>query len=85
MINANVQAQLRCDYYSGRSPWLQIQPVKREEIYLKPNIFMFHDMISDRDIERIQRIAAPNVKLHFFQEKKIVSNKVLVKNADGGG
>ncbi len=57
------EAQLHCSYTSSnsKSAFLKLQPVKREQISLNPYIVMFHDVISDQDIETVKEIAKPKV------------------------
>lgn len=53
----------KCFYStSGGNPILILAPVKVEVIYKDPDIVMFHDVISDKEIEIIKELATPNVR-----------------------
>jgi len=56
-----VQVKARCRYFSGNNPYLLIGPVKEELIYSKPKIWIYHDIIYDREIEIVKRLARPRV------------------------
>lgn len=38
-----------------------LAPVKVEEFYLNPYIVLFHDVISDKEIEIVKQISIPKV------------------------
>ena len=54
--------QLLCCYLSGRYPYLTIGPVKEEEIFLDPLIVIFHNMVSDSELETVRSLAAPSIE-----------------------
>lgn len=56
------EAQLKCRYVTNNLPFLKIAPFKVEEVNLEPPILVFHDVISDDEIEKIKELAAPQVK-----------------------
>lgn len=54
--------KLKCYYTtSGGNPLLLLAPVKVEEFYLNPYIVLYHDVISDREIEIVKEISVPKV------------------------
>ncbi|XP_062908994.1 prolyl 4-hydroxylase subunit alpha-3 isoform X1 [Mobula hypostoma] len=52
-------SNLYCSYESNLSPYLILQPVKREIISQKPYVVLYHNFISDSEGKRIKEIAAP--------------------------
>ncbi len=54
--------QLKCRYRSRmNSPGLILSPVKEEEVYLDPWIVIYHDVISQSEMESLKDIAFPLV------------------------
>lgn len=64
------RSKLTCRYYAGRHDYLLIGPVKEEEIFLLPRIVVYHDFITDREIETIQEMATPRFKRATVQNYK---------------
>ncbi|XP_030080740.1 prolyl 4-hydroxylase subunit alpha-2-like isoform X2 [Drosophila hydei] len=56
------QSKLLCEYKSELSPFLQLAPVKVEEVFLDPLIMVFHDVLTSREIDELQQIARPLLK-----------------------
>uniref|UniRef100_A0A8C8S3I0 Prolyl 4-hydroxylase subunit alpha-3 n=1 Tax=Pelusios castaneus TaxID=367368 RepID=A0A8C8S3I0_9SAUR len=50
---------LHCSYETNDSPYLILQPVKRELIRLQPFVALYHDFVSDLEAEKIKGLAAP--------------------------
>ena len=61
-ITEEERSQLLCRYSSGRHPYLTIGPVKEEEIFLDPRIVIFHDLVSDTELETVRSLAAPSLE-----------------------
>lgn len=57
-------SKLKCKYVTNRSPFLKIAPLKLEEAYLKPYIVIYHDVMSDVEIDVIKKMAKPRVFIH---------------------
>lgn len=67
---AEVQAKLRCRYLTRpENLFLTIAPFKIEEAHLDPDLFIFHDVMSDEEIETIKRLAHPRVSVQNFKCK----------------
>ena len=45
------------------NPRLLLKPAKEEEVYLNPWIVIYHDVVSDKEIETIKKIATPKVRV----------------------
>lgn len=54
-------AKLKCRYVHHNKPFLRIAPFKVEEAFLGPNLYIFHDVMSDNEIETVKRLAHPRV------------------------
>lgn len=63
MLDPKVEARLKCRYYTNNVPYLLIQPVKMEEASLKPYIVVFHEVISDDEIDTVKKMAQPRVNI----------------------
>lgn len=78
-------AALRCRYLFNVSPYNKINPLKFEEVHLDPDIFIYHDVIYDREIETMKSLFNEHVRkllqtikdffLHF-----ILINCLIVRN-----
>ncbi|XP_041364438.1 prolyl 4-hydroxylase subunit alpha-1-like [Gigantopelta aegis] len=53
--------RLKCRFETNNHPLLMIRPVKLEEVHLKPWIVLYHDFLSDAEIETIKTIALPRL------------------------
>lgn len=65
--------KLKCrliDYH----PLIKIAPVKQEQVFDRPAIWLFHDVITEEQIDRMKYLAGPKVRLvkHFSENEKIV-------------
>lgn len=53
--------RLKCWYSSENDPFLKYAPFKVEQMYITPDIFIFHDVLSDNEIDLIKGMAKPKV------------------------
>uniref|UniRef100_A0A493SX77 Fe2OG dioxygenase domain-containing protein n=1 Tax=Anas platyrhynchos platyrhynchos TaxID=8840 RepID=A0A493SX77_ANAPP len=51
--------RLGCSYETNGSPYLLLQPAKKETLRLQPYIALYHDFISDAEAETIKGLAGP--------------------------
>ncbi|CAM2726570.1 unnamed protein product [Rotaria socialis] len=56
------QATLFCRYRHTNHPYLILRPVKEEKVLDEPAVFLFHDVVSDSDIEKIKALAVPRLQ-----------------------
>ncbi|CAF1303861.1 unnamed protein product [Rotaria magnacalcarata] len=61
------QATLFCRYRHNKHPYLIFRPVKEEQVLDEPGVFLFHDVVSDSDIEKIKALAAPRKNFNKLQ------------------
>lgn len=52
-------SNLYCVYKFGTSPFLLLAPIKMEIRLLNPFIIVFHDVLSPREIDELQKLARP--------------------------
>jgi prolyl 4-hydroxylase len=57
---------LKCSYRASKDLYYVIGPVKQEVVSQSPMILVFHDVIHENEIKRIQQLAIPNVRLIEF-------------------
>uniref|UniRef100_A0A0K8R3I5 procollagen-proline 4-dioxygenase n=1 Tax=Ixodes ricinus TaxID=34613 RepID=A0A0K8R3I5_IXORI len=57
-----MDSQLRCRYYKGQDGFFSLQPIKLEEINLKPYIIVMHDVVQDKDIKDLMAYAEPRLE-----------------------
>ncbi|XP_020845242.1 prolyl 4-hydroxylase subunit alpha-3 [Phascolarctos cinereus] len=50
---------LYCAYETNASPYLLLQPVRKEVLHLEPYIVLYHDFVSDSEAQKIRGFAAP--------------------------
>lgn len=53
---------LHCHYNTTTDPFLKLAPLKMEQISLDPYVVLYHDVISDLEIEVLKIMATPNLK-----------------------
>ncbi|KAG5881337.1 hypothetical protein JTB14_020587 [Gonioctena quinquepunctata] len=58
-ISEEITAKLKCRYLTNNNPFLLIAPLKVEEVYQNPNLFMFYDVMSDSEIATVKELATP--------------------------
>ncbi|XP_060223635.1 prolyl 4-hydroxylase subunit alpha-3 isoform X2 [Meriones unguiculatus] len=50
---------LYCSYETNSSPYLLLQPVRKEVIHLRPFVALYHDFVSDAEARKIRELAEP--------------------------
>lgn len=57
------QSRLHCRYHdNGRHPHLLIGPVKQEEEWDRPLILRYHNVVSEREMEKVKELAKPRLR-----------------------
>lgn len=69
-INPRILARLTCHYQFGPHPMLRIAPVRTEMAHYNPTIFIYHNVLSEREIEIIKELALPRFKRATVQNYK---------------
>lgn len=57
-----LKSRLKCRYLNNNNPFLLIGPFKVEEAHLKPDLYIFHDVMGDAEIETIKKLAQPRFR-----------------------
>lgn len=56
------QSRLFCRFYDNhRHPYYVLGPVKQEDEWDQPRIVRYHNIISEREIEKVKELAKPRV------------------------
>ncbi|NXS89489.1 P4HA3 hydroxylase, partial [Erpornis zantholeuca] len=50
---------LGCSYETNSSPYLLLQPAKKEMVWMQPYVALYHDFITDAEAETIKGLAGP--------------------------
>ncbi|XP_038169954.1 prolyl 4-hydroxylase subunit alpha-3 isoform X1 [Arvicola amphibius] len=50
---------LYCSYETNSSPYLLLQPARKEVIHLRPFVALYHDFVSDAEAQKIRELADP--------------------------
>ncbi|XP_055612351.1 uncharacterized protein LOC129758762 [Uranotaenia lowii] len=78
-------SKLTCRYVTNKSWFLKIAPLKLEEANLQPYIVIYHEVMSDAEIEVIKRLAKPRFRRATVQNYKTgeleVANYRISKSA----
>jgi len=69
-ISEEDRSKLLCRYSTGKHLYLIIGPVKEEEVYLNPRIVIYHDLVSDSELETVKSLATPRFKRATVQNYK---------------
>jgi hypothetical protein len=67
--------KLKCRYISYH-PALKIAPVKEELMYDDPPIWLYHDVISESQIQIMKSLALPNVKNQLHSQNAQFLEKI---------
>ncbi|XP_072939292.1 prolyl 4-hydroxylase subunit alpha-1-like isoform X2 [Epargyreus clarus] len=61
-IPPEIAMRLKCRYLTENHPFLKIAPIKMEQMYIKPDIIIFHEVIYDDEIEHIKELSKPRFR-----------------------
>ena len=63
--SAEIQKNLKCRYINYH-PFLYIAPVKEELLHENPHIWLYHDVITDKQIAYIKNLSSEAVHFNFI-------------------
>ncbi|KAL9971083.1 hypothetical protein ACROYT_G023569 [Oculina patagonica] len=69
--------KLSC-YYNRNLPTQLLKPVKVEMLNLDPDLYLFHDVITDSEIEHVKKLARPQLK------RAVVTNSTTGNQLEAG-
>lgn len=58
------ESKMICWYYNG-PPRLKIRPAKVERVFVKPEILIFRDILTETEMDKIKELASPRVMYYF--------------------
>ncbi|XP_073949601.1 prolyl 4-hydroxylase subunit alpha-1-like [Choristoneura fumiferana] len=61
-IPSEITKRLRCRYLMEHHPFLRLAPIKVEQVYIQPDVYVFHEVISDEEIESIKNLSLPRLQ-----------------------
>ncbi|CAB3223325.1 unnamed protein product [Arctia plantaginis] len=64
-----ISSRLTCRYQTEHHPFTKLAPIKTEMLYLNPDIILFHDMLSDSEIDTVVEMA----KMRLFRSEIHIS------------
>ncbi|XP_051167902.1 prolyl 4-hydroxylase subunit alpha-1-like [Leptopilina boulardi] len=65
-LSNDIKKLLKCRYVHHDIPFLKIAPFKEEDIYLEPRVVMFHDVISEEEIDTMK-----DMSKHMLQGSEV--------------
>jgi prolyl 4-hydroxylase len=60
-MDPEIEARLRCRYVTNNVPYFFIQPIKMELASLKPRLVIYHNVVTDKEIETAKKLAQSRV------------------------
>uniref|UniRef100_A0A8C2IHJ0 Prolyl 4-hydroxylase subunit alpha-1 n=1 Tax=Cyprinus carpio TaxID=7962 RepID=A0A8C2IHJ0_CYPCA len=79
------QRRLLCRYYnSNRHPFYIIGPVKQEDEWDRPRIIRYHDIITEKEMEKVKELAKPRLRratVHDPQTGKLTTAQYRVSKS----
>ena len=78
--------QAKCQYVHHNNPNLLIQPAKEETISVYPRVVLFHDIITDSEMEHVLRRVGNKVRFcyNFGDDKPRVTKLYQLDRVDVG-
>ncbi|CAH2076662.1 unnamed protein product, partial [Iphiclides podalirius] len=56
-VSNEIQKKMKCSYLTENHPFLKLAPIKMEKMYDDPEVIVFHQVMSDEEIEHIKNQA----------------------------
>uniref|UniRef100_A0A8C1WBL6 procollagen-proline 4-dioxygenase n=1 Tax=Cyprinus carpio TaxID=7962 RepID=A0A8C1WBL6_CYPCA len=78
------QSRLFCRYYNNnRHPFYMIGPVKQEDEWDRPRIMRYHDIITEKEMEKVKELAKPLLRatVHDPQTGKLTTAQYRVSKS----
>ncbi|CAF3704453.1 unnamed protein product [Rotaria socialis] len=69
-LSPKIRAKLFCRYRHNNHPYLILRPVREEQLLNDPAVYLYHDIISDKDIDEIKKLALPRLRRAVVQNPK---------------
>ncbi|CAH2076657.1 unnamed protein product, partial [Iphiclides podalirius] len=69
-IPSEMKKKLKCSYLTENHPFLKLAPIKMEQMYIEPDVVVFHEVMSDEEIEHLKDMARPRFKRAVVHDPK---------------
>ncbi|CAK1540610.1 unnamed protein product [Leptosia nina] len=69
-VPQEISKTLHCRYLTENHPFLLLAPIKMEYMYRNPDIVLFYNVLSDQEIEDIQKMAKPRFRRATVHDTK---------------
>lgn len=77
-LSKDVEKHLRCRFVDHGNPFLKIAPFKQEDVYLEPHIVIYHNVLTDEEIDKLQEEAYPMVCSNFINISKLIFQNMFL-------
>ncbi|XP_046656304.1 prolyl 4-hydroxylase subunit alpha-1-like isoform X1 [Daphnia pulicaria] len=67
LMDPKIEARLRCRYVTNNVPYFFIQPIKMELASLKPRLVIYHNVVTDKEIETAKKLAQSRLRRSTVQ------------------
>ena len=75
--------KLTC-FYNRNPPTQLLKPVKVEMLNLDPDLYLFHDIITDSEIEHVKKLAKPQVSVFNSTHLLPANDSVMILSLETG-
>ncbi|XP_051678300.1 prolyl 4-hydroxylase subunit alpha-3 isoform X2 [Oryctolagus cuniculus] len=80
---------LYCSYETNSSPYLLLQPIRKEVIHLEPYVALYHDFVSDSEAHKIRELAepwSPSSPLYRMKSgNRVATFMIYLSSVEAGG
>ncbi|XP_053417263.1 prolyl 4-hydroxylase subunit alpha-3 isoform X1 [Nycticebus coucang] len=80
---------LYCSYETNSSPYLLLQPIRKEVIHLEPFVALYHDFVSDLEAQKIRELAepwSPSSPLYRMKSgNRVATFMIYLSSVEAGG
>ncbi|XP_043465896.1 prolyl 4-hydroxylase subunit alpha-2-like [Leptopilina heterotoma] len=79
-LSPDIEKQLRCRFVDHGNPFLRIAPFKQEDVYLDPFIVIYHNVLTDAEVEMLQEEGYPALESSkvIAYEQGLHSSKIRI-------
>ncbi|KPJ11196.1 Prolyl 4-hydroxylase subunit alpha-2 [Papilio machaon] len=71
--------RLKCSYLTDTHPFLKLAPIKTEQLYIEPDVFVFYNVISDEEIEHLKILSKQRLKRSEVAGYSDFTNETIAK------
>ncbi|XP_052845248.1 prolyl 4-hydroxylase subunit alpha-2 isoform X2 [Drosophila gunungcola] len=83
-LNESKTTRLHCRYNATTSPFLRLAPLRIEELSLDPYVVLYHNVLSDAEIEKLVRMSGPFLeRTMVFRVENRTEQIASSRTADG--